>query len=247
MNYFIAIYSHSSFSDILTIQNDYLKEIKGVEKILFIDKIEGDNKYNFDRIIFYDDSLNYSKKVYTCLEKINTDKYILFIHDNDILIKNPHIDIINLTNIMSQHNIDRIDLQNKRDSNMDRNIINYNNSINLIEHKTGVEYNYNVNPAIYRFNKFKNIMFNFDCSYRDIELVVQNYCVKNLKTYTLYSNNIILGGWMKLTHIFLFFHITHHHKLLPPTKVEWMDNMIQDEYNKIIEKYNIGDKRKFWE
>lgn len=243
MSYFIIVYSNSAFSDILFIQNDYLKKIKQ-EKILFIDKIDDIIEYNFDKIIFYDNNLNYSKRLHTCLENINTDKYVLFIHDNDILINNPDKHIIELISIMIQYNIDRIDLQHKRDGNPNMNIINYNNDINLIEHKNLLEYNYNVNPSIYKFDKFKEIMLNFDCSYRDIEFIVQDYCVNNLKTYTLYSNNPIHGGYMILTNIFLYLHITHGGKLTAQqNKRNKMNYIIQDEYNKIIEKYNL--KREF--
>jgi hypothetical protein len=154
---------------------------------------------------------------------------------------------------MSQHNIDRIDLQHKRDSSVKRNIINYNNNINLIEHKNPNQYNYNVNPSIYRFNKFKDIMFNFNYSYRDIECSnVQNYCIDNLKIYTLHSNNPIVSCYFSITDIFLFLHITHTGKLAPkdikmlkPSGPKFVNDMIHNEYKKIIEKYNLGSKREF--
>jgi hypothetical protein len=115
-NYTYVIYSHSSYSDILNIQNEYIKNITE-QKILLIDKIDPNTKYNFDKIIYYDDKLNYTKRLYNCLSQLTNVKYIIFIHDNDILIKKSDVDLNKLIEIMNTNNIDRLDLQNKKDSN----------------------------------------------------------------------------------------------------------------------------------
>ena len=244
MDFLYVVYSHSSFSDVFKVQNQYFKEIKH-EKILFIDILDETIDYNFDRIIFYNPDLNYSKRLSECLRQMNTDKYVIFIHDNDILLKHCEKDIYHLTNIMTEYSIDRIDLQHKIDNHENIHKIQYNNEIQLCQHKNASGYNYNVNPSIYRFHKLKAIMDTFDCSYRAIEWYesgVQEYCVNNLNTYTLYSSKPICAGYFNVTDIFIFLHITHHGELLPQEneKIRSMNEFVQNEYNDIIDKYSFN-------
>lgn len=238
-NILYIIYSHSSYSDILNIQNDYISDIKE-EKILFIDKLDENIKYNFDRIILYDDNLNYSKRLYNCLEIVNTVKFIIFLHDNDIILYKSQSDLNNLIKIMKVNYIDRIDLQIKDIPG--NNIINYNEYI-LIKNNNINNYIYNVNPSIWRYNKFKELMNNFNNSYVNIEHACQEYCYNNLNVYTLYSKNIIRCGFHNLTNIFVFLHITKNGELTPvDNNVNNLDKNIQEIYDKILNKYNISRK-----
>ena len=79
----IILYSNSEYFDILKIQNDYLKNY--TNKILLINKVP-DFELFFDKIIIYNDNLNYSKRLYNSLKDLNFN-YILFFHDIDLLVK----------------------------------------------------------------------------------------------------------------------------------------------------------------
>ncbi len=232
------IYSHSSYSDILQIQNDFISDIKE-HKILFIDKINDNIKYNFDEIIYYDDTLNYTKRVYNCLQMVQTDKFIVFIHDIDIILNISQNDLQNLVNIMKLHNIDRIDLQIKDTPKNE--IICYNEYI-LIKNNNINNYIYNVNPSIYRFDKFKILMDIFDNSYVNCEnMDTQIYSYYNLNTYTLYSKNIIRCGFHNVTNIFTFLHIIKNKELTPTdNNINNLDKHIQEIYDNILQKYNIN-------
>lgn len=245
-NFVYVIYSHSSFSDVLKIQNDYLL-INNIieEKILFIDKLDSNIKYNFDKIIYYDDKLNYSKRLFKCLTELNTNKYIILVHDNDIIIKKSDIDLNNLTNYMKKYNIDRIDLTHRNRINSS-NLIFFNNEINLIKNTDITFYIYNVNPSIYNPEKLIKLMNNFDCDYRTIEHVVQKYTLDNLNTYYIYSHSPIHGGYFEVTNIFTHLHITHGGELLPiDNNINNLEQHLQNEYVNIINKYKFNRKIKY--
>lgn len=236
-NYTYVIYSHSSYSDILNIQNEYIKNITE-QKILLIDKIDPDIKYNFDKIIYYDDKLNYTKRLYNCLKQLTNVKYIIFIHDNDILVKKSDVDLNKLIEIMNTNNIDRLDLQDKRDSNKK---IKFSDEINLIKNEDIKYYIYNVNPCIYRLEKLIKLCNKFDYSYRDIEEYIQTYTLENLNTYYLNSNKKINGGYFVVTNIFVYLHITHSGYLMPANIHEnHLDPFLQAHYEQILSKYKLN-------
>ena len=81
----IVVYSHSSFLEVLKIQIDYLLGIG--EMILIINKNDEnlDVIYkNFEKVIFYDDSLPYGYRLLNTIKEVPYD-YFIFIHDNDIV------------------------------------------------------------------------------------------------------------------------------------------------------------------
>jgi len=259
MELIYIVYSHSDFSDVLEVQNDYFKDIKE-EKILLIDKIDESKNYNFDKIFFYDDYLNYTKRIYMCLENFNTDKYILFIHDIDILIEKSDEDIKNLLDIMKQNNIDRLDLKyinyqkfwnndcyNNLKTNFPEKVIYYNNDIEIMKNESTCYFIYNVNPAIHVYEKFRNIMREFDYSYRDVELKIQQFALENINTYVLYSKKKIGCRHFHLTDIIKYLHITYFGKLVGLECVPWctggyLENSIKDHFLNIHEKYTFKNK-----
>lgn len=240
-NYIYVIYSHSSYSDILNIQNEYIKNITE-QKILLIDKLDPNIKYNFDKIIYYDDKLNYTKRLYNCLKQIENIKYIILIHDNDILIKKSDVDLNKLIGLMNINNIDRLDLQDKRDSNKK---IKFSDEINLVKNEDIRYYIYNVNPCIYRLEKFIELCNTFDYSYRDVEEYVQTYTLENLNTYYLNSTKKINGGYFVVTNIFMYLHITHSGYLMPSNNDEnHLNSFLQTHYEQILSTYTFSRNMK---
>jgi hypothetical protein len=240
------IYSHSSYSDILKIQTDYIKNIKE-KRILFIDK-ELDKLNNFDEIITYDNKLTYSERIYTCLQKIKiTTKYILFTHENNIIIKKENDKISNLLTILTNNNIDRLDLCCYKYINFDDNI-NFDDYIlvkSLGNSLSGTQI-YNVGLAIYKNGILEKIMRNKKYNYREIEgsWDIEEYCRKEIKCYYINykENNFKLNcGYFHLSNIFLYLHITHNNNLL--SKKNNLYPFMKNEYIKILKHYQI--KRKF--
>lgn len=225
----IVIYSHSEFQDILRVQNDFIKNIKNI-KILFINKLPN-FEHNFDKIILYDDQINYSKKLYNCLIQLKNEYTdIFFLHDNDIIIKFNMDHMNNLYTIMKTNNIHRLDLQ-YTDNNDDKKII-YNDDITLC---IAYHYIYNVNPSFWNVDVFIDIMNKFDKNYRNIEdNDVQSYVKSNYNIYKLHSKTPISVGYFKLTSVFIYLHLTNYRKLLPLSNnnlVQEINNIYQDMHN----------------
>jgi len=208
----IICYSHSEYEDILKIQHAFLKSHM-VPITLFTNKVPA---MDFDHVILYDDSLNYSKRLAHCLSQI-TDEYIIFFHDMDILIKYDQSSIKKLLSLMKEQSLDRIDFQvrklNERDTiPFEDDIILTRRPHNFVNEDL---YYYNVNPSIWKTSALLDIMNKFDKGYRDIERVDTQYYVRQkFKIYKLYTPLKINAGYFNTTKLFCFLHITHYGKLL---------------------------------
>jgi hypothetical protein len=241
MKYIQIVYSHSSYCDILNVQNDYFRNIKGL-KYLFIDKIEDNIIYNFDKIFFYNDNFNYSKRILQCLKEANIEKeFIIFHLDTNIIIKQNNEELNNLINIMQINSIDRLDFCTYKFQESEKNI-SYKDY--LLVHNNDINYHiYNVGTAIYRLNKYINFLEKFDYSYRSIEVIpeVQEYAKNNFNAYYLnYKNeNNIKAGYYAMTDILIYIHITHDGYLMPVDNNN-LDEFLQEEYNNIINKYKFN-------
>lgn len=243
MKYINIVYSHSSYSDILNVQNDYFKNIDSI-KYLFIDKIDNNITYNFDKIYYYDDNLNYSKRILQCLREANIEEeFIIFHPDINIIIKQKNEDIDNLIDIMQINNIDRLDFCTYKFVESTKNI-SYKDYL-LINNIDLNYYIYNVGTAIYRLNKYIKFLEMFDYSYRNIEIItaVQEYAKNNINSYYLNNTNqsYIHVGYYATTDILIYIHITHDGKLMPiDNNINHLDVDIQKEYNDIINKYKFN-------
>ena len=243
MKYIQIVYSHSSYIDILNVQNDYLKNINGI-KYLFIDKIDDNINYNFDKIYYYNNNLNYSKRILQCLKEANIEEeFIIFHPDTNILIKQNDEEINNLIDIIQINSIDRLDFCTYKFQESEKNIsykdylLVHNNDIN--------NHIYNVGTAIYRLNKYINLLEMFDYSYRSFEIIpeVQEYAQKNINSYYLNNKNQnnIQAGYYAMTNILIYIHITHHGELLPiNNNKNNLDENLQEEYNIIVNKYKFN-------
>jgi hypothetical protein len=276
MNLTYVIYSHTEFLDMLEIASDYASKIKN--KVLLINKTDDDISHilsKFDSVIYYDDSLPYTNKVSDAVSKINS-KYILFTHEVDIILNVENEIIEKLCDFMEFNNVDRIDLQpnggNEKGiyykiSEKDpieswgcyENIHNPEKELESDYHYLGLHtqmgtYVFNVNPSIWKretyielFKKFKNR------TYRDVEYDdVQEYCSNGgLKVFNLYSNKLLLCGYMNSLPFYKYMHITHYGRLLRfdgsfRTEFEQSYIDVANDYIDIINKYKLsGDKRPF--
>ena len=246
-----VVYSHSSFIDILKIQIDYLKD-KG-KNILLINKNDDDLAEiysSFNEVIFYDENLTYGNRVLSCITKISHE-YFIFIHDNDILI---HIDkeaVSRMFNFLKINNFDRVDFQLAYDYDSLHSHEHETNDLYFIKSSnsdtTAKGYPYNVNPSIWKKDTFIDIMTKFGFrDYRTIEHPdTQNYVV-NFNIFKLFSNEKYYCGYFTCLKPFVYLHITHSQRFLQLNslpKESYSD--IENEYHKIIEKYNLKTNKRW--
>jgi hypothetical protein len=241
-----VIYSHTDYLDVLLVQTEGLKY---TDKILLINKSDKNLDYlysKYTQVIFYDDSMPYASRLLSLKHLKN--EYILFIHDNDIVVKKDDSYIDYAKNYMVEHSIDRIDLQCRHSwdlFNRDRLSMEFNGlKVELRAQKNINNYIYNVNPSIWKLNVLLEIMENFkNETYRTIENEsVMKHCLK-YKIYKLYSDNPIKCGWFSCLSFFQFIHITHKGKLLPRSD-NGLDTKLMSEYNKIIELLTLNNTKK---
>lgn len=242
-----VIYSHSSYSDILQIQTDYMINLKN--KILFIDKNDMDLSHiykNYDKVIFYDGSDVYGKRLMDCLNQIDIEDFV-FIHDNDILI---HVDLDKLNKFFSclrENNYDRIDFQLSWPfHNTKRHLIN-DNGVYLVKQDDINEYIYNVNPSIWKRSALLEIVTNFKhrC-YRSIESIETQIFAKKFNVFKLYSNDMYRCGFFVCTEPFRYLHLTHEGKISKPDYIgtELYTDVIHI-YNEIVDKYQLQHNNKW--
>jgi hypothetical protein len=258
-----AVYSHTDYLDVLNIQTKFLQNIDN--KVLLINKNNLDiyNIYDcYDRVIFYDDSLTYAEKLNSSIKELNT-KFVLLIHDVDILLHYDKGVLSNCLDIMEEKDLDRIDLQwmDRKDKSFDiKNDqffieipSNYDNKVFLVKNSSDSNgifngYIYNVNPSIWKIESLIEITDAFnDKTYRNIEGIdVQKFCEK-YKIYKLYSEKVIDTTYYKSVEFFQFLHITHYGMYMPISNiVNKLPQSINEKYQEIIKLFDLeNSKRKF--
>lgn len=248
-NILLVCYSHSSYFPVLNAHNEYLKNIPN-KKFLFIDKILPEHvDLCFDKIIFYDNNLNYTKRLYNSFKQIDEDiKYIIFTHDNDILIKIENDKINNIVSIMDENIIDRVCLQIRRyESPPSNTIIFYNNDFTL-DYLDKYYFCQTPNPSIWKLTSLIKIHNEFDRDYRGNEtLDIQDFCKKNFKVYYIHSNNdnenIKTTRGFDVCNFYIFIKITSACNIIRSFTIENPKNenekLVLNEYNKIIQNIPI--------
>jgi hypothetical protein len=235
-----VVYSHTDFVDILKIQLEYIRDIDN--KILLINESSLDISEiteKFSRVIRYNESLPYTSRL-KCLSVLE-DKVILFFHDIDILIYKDYLLLEELKKIMISKNIDRLDLQYNDDFDNNSNeqifIDDGSDGFSLLHQTSG--YVYNVNPSLWKLSALLEVVNAFpNATYRDIELVAQNYCATKLRFFKLNSKSYFNCGYFRCLYFFVFIHITHGGKFLPLDSSR-LDSNIRDIYSEIFTKHNL--------
>ena len=259
------VYSNSSYADILEIQSDYISDKEHL--ILFIDKnnLDLDKIYSkYNKVIFYNNSDVYAKRLLDCLNQVEYEYFIL-IHEIDILLNVNEKILTKIFEWAIYNNIDKIDLKHnnifeseeifKIEENQNifkcDNTINLENGLFLLKDKDPNRYLYNVNPSIWNKHSLLSIMNNFTHkTYRDIEyLDVQNFCTK-FKIYKSYTTNPLHCGYFSCLDTFKFLHITHYGKILDfntnyLTRYGSSYKDVVSDYIQIINKYNLQKSEKW--
>lgn len=242
LNY--VIYSHTDYLDVLNIQADFLKLEEN--KILLINKSEWNPIYSkFKDVIFYDDRLPYASRV-LALSKLSSElEHIFICQEKDVVIKKDS-DIINACHLkMIENNIDRIDLRYDTSAEAPTNEKIYiNDNFCLSKQRVG-EYVFSLTPSIWKLSSYLKLMGAFSyATYRDIEIVAQQYCKNNFTVYRTYSNKMINCGWIECTDSYTYMPVTHSNRFLPlDTNVlaARMDQDIIQEWLKIVDNFKLNN------
>lgn len=166
----LLLYTHTDYKDIWKIFfNQIDKYFPDIKKIILVNKDDETIPFQYQKI-FYDDVLNYTKRVSQCLDQLQNET-ILFIHEDMILFDNPNYNKINnFIELIENEKADFIKLI-KLDIGNDK--IEY--YPNLI--KTPQELMFSVQPTICKSDKLKNIFNLFDCNIWDFERQVSTACL----------------------------------------------------------------------
>jgi len=242
-NLLLVYYSHSTYYPVLNVINEYLKDIPN-KKVLFIDKIAPEhNDLCFDEIIFYEDNLNYTRKLYNSLIQLNRDnKYIIYSLDIDILLKLENSKMNNITSIMEKENIDNVILYEYYDIKLNNSIIDLNDNTAIIGYNNEYFYYYNVQPSIWKLESFIKFNSDFDIRYRDAETqYIQMYCRHffKIRNLNIYNETKKVNGLFnhQVCDTYLFIHISCFGNVVKDYDIKTPKNELEiyylNEYNKI--------------
>jgi hypothetical protein len=254
----------------LKIQTHYLKEESKTLLInsnsLVLDEIYS----NYEKVVFYDDSLPYAGRFLALNEIVDTHEYVILLHDIDILLSKNDETLERILEIMKEERIDRVDFQ--LDGNpphtgdwyehvmdietkeiLERRELIIDSTKRYLSFRTNGGYLYNVNPSFWKLKTFLNMMSEFrHCTYRNIEPDdnLQNWVRKNCKIYQLYSlmENRRKCGYFVCLDFFQFLHITHHGRLIPrdPAGQHYsLSEFASENYEFIYENFLVGGTRAY--
>lgn len=166
----LLLYTHTDCKDIWRIFfNQIDKYLPHVQKIILVNKDDSDIPVEYQKI-FYNENLNYTKRVAQCLEQLHNET-VLFIHEDMILFNNLNYNKINdFIELIEKDKADFIKLI-KVDVGSDKTEY-YPNLI-----KSPQELMFSVQPTICKSNKLKNIFSLFDCNIWDFEKQVSIACL----------------------------------------------------------------------
>jgi len=238
-----VVYSHTDYLDILRIQVDHLKDLN--YKTLLINKNDLDLQSlysDFNKVIFYDDSLPYASRL-LAMESIQSE-YIFLTHDIDIVIHQEEGFLEYLLSIMIQSGKDRIDVQYYNFPEPSPEKYEYLGKEFMLVKQTNPHHAiYNVNPSIWKLEALMDIMKKFNQeTYRTIErFETQVYCQK-YNIYKLWCQNPVEMGYFKCLEQYKFLHISHGGGLLP-VRDNGLDQEMSQKYTNILCNYKFNPNR----
>jgi hypothetical protein len=165
-SYCIFLYSHSDYSDIWPLTFGQINkhiDLSNVDIYFCVNKLN-DYKINEKiKVIFYDDTLYYIKRILYATLKLNYD-YILFIHDDWVITNNFNNNYVSdLIKIMKDSGLLHVRSYAAwgGEYNQENIKINYNN-INLTNIPNDAGYFISLQPGIWDMNLFREL-YMFDC------------------------------------------------------------------------------------
>jgi hypothetical protein len=244
MNYTILLHTHSSYSYLWPIINDYIKKYN-FKKILAYDSIPENATLpvGFDKYIQYDASQIFSTRLVPILEQI-TEEFVFLIYDVDIIINIDESALKSYIEIMKENNIDRVcsAVFNGNGQLLKNNVGLCNLNLPLISpsnHFVPVD----CSPVIWNRGSFLIFLKSFpNRSYGALELDtdVIRYCKSKVKCYGIqYTPNlkILYNRGLTNSDKLSFLHITTKGRFLIPLNV-YHDYEVY--LKEILQKYNLN-------
>jgi hypothetical protein len=243
MDYTILLHTHSSYSYLWPIINDYMKKYK-FKKVLAYDRIPDNTILPdcFDKYIQYNGSEKFSGRLIPVLKELE-EEFVFLIYDVDIVINIDEKALKNYIEIMNENNIDRVccALFNGNGQ-IHKNEIALCNLNLPLKSRTNHFIPADCTSVIWKRISLIEMLKQFpNETYASLELNndVINYCKTQIKCYgiqytpnlqILYNRGLTYGD--KLS----FLHITTKGSLLTPLKCyHSYENILKD----IITKYNL--------
>ena len=235
----LVIFSNSEYIFLWKVIEESISKIK-FKKVFVCDLNNLEKPKGFDQYIYYDINNCYAKRwTNDILPNINS-KYILVVHDVQIIINMEVQFILDNLNVMSEYSIDRCSLMV-----FNGNDIIHKEKISLcnLNNATGnTMIPYDNCPAIWNKDSLNLLFKTFpDETYRTSELneSLQRFCRENLKCFGQQktNNNILYCLGRPYLNSFKILFITIKKELLAPIDV-YMDT--KDDFIYYLNKYNLN-------
>jgi len=214
-----VVYSHSSFADILELQEERLKELS-IEYYVVIDE-DFDYRGQASEVIRYKNNEPFATRLFNAARQIK-EEHILLIHEVDLVVSLDKKFLDSIAEAMSINAIDKVDLQSCPTQHapalQDHTTVRVTDSTYIgrtfFPHD---QYVYNVQPTLWKTSSLVKALENYqEHTYRSIEYsTIQQYCSSQLKSYRTVSFDSVPMGYYSSTREFVFLHLTHFYELLP--------------------------------
>ena len=199
----------------------------------------------FDKVLFYEESDSYDKRLAVALEAVST-KYVILIHDNDLIIEFDNLLFTRLVTAIEKNNIDRCMFGVVSRESHDVVSVSETDAICKTNDLSCPYFMlpFDVGPSVWNVASLKAALAVVpNTQYRDIESsLIQDYCKKKLNMYGFLTNRFMPSVYVvgrPFYPNFQFLHIFTRRKLMyPQMYMDQMDNLV-----KIIESYPAIGKR----
>lgn len=241
----LIIFSHTDYSFLWSIIEETFENIENIVKLnpIFVsNRTHLIKPKNFTKYIEYNDTLSYAERWTKDILPYIDSKYILIVHDVQIIVNCDINFIDNIIQLMNEDDVDRCSM-------------NVFSGIDIIENKNIKLCNlntahgltltpYDVCPAIWKTSSFKTLFETFSKeSYRTSEYnkELQRFCSEKLKCYGLQKTNqkIYYCLGRPFLEKFKILFITTKNEITFPQEV-YMN--MKDEFLHFFEKYKLSEK-----
>ena len=243
------LYTHSDFEDMWQLNFDQLDATfphSSMKRVVAINRtneiVAKQADYNIDTFITYNDTDTYAQKMVTILSQINTP-YVLFSHDNNIILHNDATIFAKLFATFKAVNADRLVLEIEQSVHKSP-VIQVSEQAG-IQQTTDYYYYFNVQTGIWKTHVYLDIFRQFSTyTYRDIENPeVQQYVRTKYKVYRLANvTGIVRAVHFLFPHYFQFLHVT--------MRQQWVGfHIFQDlehEWRRLFSAYKLDANKRGW-
>ena len=238
----LIIFSHTDYSYLWPLIEECIIKIKKLELVFVCNKTDINKPNGFTEYIEYDDKLCYAERWTKDILPYIDKKYILVVHDVQLVVNCDTNFIHKIMQIMLENRIDRCSLNVFNGENI---IENYNIKLCHLNSAHGNTLTpYDVCPAIWKTDSLKELFDIFpNETYRTSELNdnLQMFCRNNLRCFGLQKTNEKIYYCLGRPYLeyFKVLFITIKNDMLFPVEV-YMD--MKNEFLYFLQKYKLTEK-----